>query len=56
MTSRQRTENPAADRRKRVEQPLGERREPRYHVYIRLPFNRDDFVDPEPVSLALCSS
>jgi hypothetical protein len=26
------------------------RREPRYHVYVRLPFNRGDFVDPPPVS------
>ena len=56
MASRQRTENPAADRRRRPEQPPDQRREPRYHVYIRLPFNRGDFVDPETVSLALCSS
>lgn len=21
-----------------------------YHVYVRLPFNRGDFVDPPPVS------
>nr|CAD11791.1 putative protein [Neurospora crassa] len=27
-----------------------DRREPRYHVYVRLPFNRGDFVDPPPVS------
>ncbi|KAK3941944.1 hypothetical protein QBC46DRAFT_362981 [Diplogelasinospora grovesii] len=27
-----------------------ERREPQYHVYVRLPFNRGDFVDPPPVN------
>jgi len=27
------------------------RREPKYHIYVRLPFNRGDFVDPPPVSL-----
>ncbi|KAK3396051.1 hypothetical protein B0T20DRAFT_441475 [Sordaria brevicollis] len=27
-----------------------DKREPRYHVYVRLPFNRGDFVDPPPVS------
>lgn len=30
------------------------RMEPKYHVYVRLPFNRGDFVDPPPVRLALC--
>ncbi|KAG7291616.1 hypothetical protein NEMBOFW57_001635 [Staphylotrichum longicolle] len=50
MASRQRTENPATDRRKRPEQVPEERREPRYHVYIRLPFNRGDFIDPGTVN------
>jgi len=31
-----------------------EQREVRYHVYVRLPFRRGDFVDPPPVRLALC--
>ncbi|KAK3393046.1 hypothetical protein B0H63DRAFT_457235 [Podospora didyma] len=28
---------------------LKEKREPKYHVYVRLPFNRGDFVDPPPM-------
>jgi hypothetical protein len=50
MEFKQRTDEHAAGMRKRAE----ERREPTYHVYIRLPFNRGDFVDPGTVSLALC--
>ncbi|KAL2136398.1 hypothetical protein VTI74DRAFT_3832 [Chaetomium olivicolor] len=39
------------DGRKRSEQlTTDDRREPRYHVYVRLPFNRGDFVDPGPVN------
>ncbi|KAK0733665.1 hypothetical protein B0T26DRAFT_745686 [Lasiosphaeria miniovina] len=29
--------------------PSKEKKEPKYHVYIRLPFNRGDFVDPPPM-------
>ncbi|KAK4125021.1 hypothetical protein N657DRAFT_689392 [Parathielavia appendiculata] len=46
MDLKQRTDKPATNTRKRLE----ERREPRYHVYIRLPFNRGDFVDPGTVN------
>ena len=56
MESRQRTDQPTTDRRKRPEQAAEEVREPKYHVYIRLPFNRGDFVDPGTVSFALCFS
>lgn len=28
--------------------------EPKYEVYVRLPFNRGDFVDPPPVSTFVC--
>ena len=44
------------DNRKKPDQPTEEGRNPRYHVYVRLPFNRGDFVDPGPVSFALCLS
>lgn len=27
--------------------------EPKYEVYVRLPFNRGDFVDPPPVSISI---
>ncbi|KAK3298260.1 uncharacterized protein B0H64DRAFT_70280 [Chaetomium fimeti] len=51
MESRQKADQPAtADRRKKPEQPPQERPEPRYHVYIRLPFDRGDFVDPGTVN------
>ncbi|KAH6855195.1 hypothetical protein B0I37DRAFT_411206 [Chaetomium sp. MPI-CAGE-AT-0009] len=51
MESRQKADQPAAaDRRKKPEQPAEERPEPRYHVYIRLPFDRGDFVDPGTVN------
>jgi hypothetical protein len=56
MESRQRTEDRPTDRRKRSDPAADEPREPRYHVYIRLPFERGDFVDPGTVSLALCPS
>lgn len=38
------------DNRKKPDQPAEEGRNPRYHVYVRLPFNRGDFVDPGTVS------
>ncbi|KAK3311382.1 uncharacterized protein B0T15DRAFT_72788 [Chaetomium strumarium] len=50
MESRQRKEELTTDKRKRYENPVEERPEPRYHVYIRLPFKRGDFVDPGPVN------
>ncbi|KAM7208915.1 autophagy-related protein 29 [Naviculisporaceae sp. PSN 640] len=34
----------------RPERPAKERMEPKFHVYVRLPFNRGDFVDPPPVN------
>ncbi|KAK3695499.1 hypothetical protein B0T22DRAFT_438486 [Podospora appendiculata] len=34
----------------RPEPPKRDKMEPRYHVYMRLPFNRGDFVDPPPVN------
>ena len=50
MDSRQKADQPtAADKRKKPEQPTEERPEPKYHVYIRLPFDRGDFVDPGTV-------
>lgn len=27
--------------------------EPKYEIYVRLPFNRGDFVDPPPVSVSV---
>ncbi|KAK4241999.1 hypothetical protein C8A03DRAFT_29740 [Achaetomium macrosporum] len=50
MESRQTKEESTTDRRKRYEKPIEERPEPKYHVYIRLPFKRGDFVDPGPVN------
>jgi hypothetical protein len=50
MESRQRKEELTTDRRTRYEKPVEERPEPKFHVYIRLPFKRGDFVDPGPVS------
>lgn len=32
------------------------RSEPKYEVYVRLPFNRGDFVDPPPVSVNVPSN
>ncbi|KAK3905021.1 hypothetical protein C8A05DRAFT_31176 [Staphylotrichum tortipilum] len=50
MEPRQRTEDAATERRKRPGKAPDAPREPRYHVYIRLPFNRGDFVDPGTVN------
>ena len=55
MDSKQKPEDPDMDRHKRPEKTPEEGRQPKYHVYVRLPFNRGDFVDPGTVSLALCS-
>lgn len=54
MDARQRADQPAPERRRKADLDAEEGREPRYHVYIRLPFNRGDFVDPGTVSSALC--
>ncbi|KAL2161230.1 hypothetical protein VTH06DRAFT_8450, partial [Thermothelomyces fergusii] len=50
MDARQRADQPAPERRRRPDRDAEEGREPRYHVYIRLPFNRGDFVDPGTVN------
>lgn len=43
-----------SDRRKKPEPPDDNPKEPRYHVYIRLPFNRPPgFVEPGTVCHAL---
>lgn len=56
MESNQKTDANAADRPRATEQASEESRAPRYHVYIRLPFNRGDFVDPGPVSFRTVSA
>ncbi|KAK0613142.1 hypothetical protein B0T17DRAFT_542955 [Bombardia bombarda] len=38
-----------ASREKRRYSSTKEKREPKYHVFVRLPFNRGDFVDPPPL-------
>jgi hypothetical protein len=30
--------------------------EPKYEIYVRLPFSRGDFVDPPPVRISVCLS
>ncbi|KAJ4298523.1 hypothetical protein N0V88_003553 [Collariella sp. IMI 366227] len=51
MEYRQRTGDLAMDGRRRIEKAaIEEHREPRYHVYVRLPFNRGNFVDPGTVN------
>ncbi|KAL2020994.1 hypothetical protein VTK56DRAFT_7768 [Thermocarpiscus australiensis] len=50
MDSRHRAEGVSKEPRKRPEQAADEDRDPKYHVYVRLPFSRGDFVDPGPVN------
>ncbi|KAK4133346.1 hypothetical protein BT67DRAFT_47601 [Trichocladium antarcticum] len=50
LASKQKTECTTMDNRKKPDQPAEEGRNPRYHVYVRLPFNRGDFVDPGTVN------
>ncbi|KAL2263628.1 hypothetical protein VTK26DRAFT_5891 [Humicola hyalothermophila] len=50
METKQQADDTDMEKHRKPDKPPEDGRQPKYHVYVRLPFNRGDFVDPGTVN------